>query len=112
MSVMHYLVVCGAFEADEDADAALFGDFMGLSRTLQTLHTSISGTFLSCFPLEEHFAILEKEKRPIKNVKFGQDKDGNPLYIQQKTARVTDRTLVYPLWHRRTHCESDDLVPR
>lgn len=44
MSTMHCLVVCGAKAANDDVDAALFGDFMGLARTLRSLNTNISGT--------------------------------------------------------------------
>jgi len=79
MSTMHCLVVCGAKVANNDVDAALFGHFMGLARTLQSLNTNISGTFLSHFPLSEHFALLAAQNMPIEDVKFGQDQMRKPL---------------------------------
>lgn len=40
---MHCLVVCGTAQPDTDADAALFGDFLGLSMALQYLHGDATG---------------------------------------------------------------------
>jgi hypothetical protein len=52
--VMHNLVVCSA-NNKSPGDAAMFADFMGISMTLRNLQYNSNGTFISCFPLDEHF---------------------------------------------------------
>ncbi|KZF24965.1 hypothetical protein L228DRAFT_59207 [Xylona heveae TC161] len=82
---MHNLVVCGATDAENPAHAELFSDFMGISMALRNLHPDIQGTFLSCFPLDKHFDVLEQRKPPITDTYFGcSGPDNKPLYTYSK----------------------------
>lgn len=67
---MHCLVVCGATEADSVEDS------LGLSMALHYLHADASGTFLSCFPLNERLEILGQQTPPIEDTEFGAERDG------------------------------------
>jgi hypothetical protein len=81
-SVMHNLVVCGASGPYAIADAAMFSDFMAISMTLNRFHSDVKGTFLSSFPLDEHFDFLGTRKPAIIDIKwrkFGPDQA--PLYV-------------------------------
>lgn len=87
---MQCLAVCGITNPRAEADAALFGDFLGLPITLQHLNGDITGTYLSCFPLDEHFAVLGKQTPPTHNMKFGQTPDEKSLYNYS--------SMKYPIW--------------
>lgn len=94
MSTMHCLVVCGATDPHAEADAALFGDFLGISMTLQRLNGDIAGTYLSCFPLDEHFAILGKQTSP-------------PWHTMWSLARILMGSPCIPTVARNTPSDQD-----
>ncbi|KKK26856.1 hypothetical protein ARAM_003456 [Aspergillus rambellii] len=63
----YYLVVCGA---QNYMDGFIFSDFMGFCMALRD--HGVGGDFLSCFPLEQHFAWLRNTfSPPIDVIKFG-----------------------------------------
>lgn len=69
----HNLVVCGASAA---RDGFIFSDFMGYCYSL--MQKGIYGTFLSCFPLAEHFAWLATQTNPVvTDIKFGKTSKSN-----------------------------------
>lgn len=63
--------MCGA---TKEEDGFIFSDFMGYCFSLQ--QKGVGGRFLSCFPLNEHFAWLERHHPGISDIKFG--KTSNP----------------------------------
>ncbi|KZF21188.1 hypothetical protein L228DRAFT_284252 [Xylona heveae TC161] len=78
---MYVLVICGVDRPKSNADAGIFGDFMGISLAFRNLlNTSLEGTFLSCFPLDQHFEHLGNQG--IKDIKFGKFGANNkPLFV-------------------------------
>lgn len=73
---MYSLVVCGANDDTDEADLAMFSDFMGISCTLGLFKEECKGTFLSCFPIEKYFAA-----NPHSDIKFGMiGQSGSPLF--------------------------------
>ncbi|KAK2818394.1 hypothetical protein FQN49_007943 [Arthroderma sp. PD_2] len=84
--VLHNLVVCGFHDVSTPVDGAIFSDFMGVSRALLQVIRDGNGTFLSCFPLDIYFDILESKSPPtteIKWGKFGENQD--PLFTYSRT---------------------------
>ena len=81
---MYTLVVCGAKNPDSLADAAMFGDFMGIAMTMRLFHEECSGTYLSCFDLDGYFA---RGRTDIKFGQFGPDK--RPLFIYEARKHST-----------------------
>lgn len=92
---MYGVQVRGATDPHAEAYAVLFGDFLGLSMTLQRLNGDITGTYMSCSPLDEHFAILGKQTPPTHDMKFGQNPDGRPLYTYSSTKHQKDHLSLY-----------------
>ncbi|EFR03677.1 hypothetical protein MGYG_06673 [Nannizzia gypsea CBS 118893] len=87
---MHNLVVCGAVDAQSPADAALFADFMGISMTLRHAAPGAEGTALSCFPLDEHWDVLETRTPPITTIKWGKFwPNQTPLFTYSKAQSRT-----------------------
>lgn len=83
---VHNLVACGATEPDAEADGAMFSDFMSISSSLMLLEPEAKGTFLSCFPLKEHFDFLSKRTPPITDIKWGErGSKRKPIFIYQKS---------------------------
>ena len=80
---MYTLVVCGAKNPDSLADAAMFGDFMGIAMTMRLFHEECSGTYLSCFDLDGYFA------QGRTDIKFGQFPDKRPLFIYEARKHST-----------------------
>ena len=79
----HYLVVCGATKHE---DGFIFSDFMGYCSILQ--ERGINGTFLSCFPLRQHWSWLETYKPGVNDIKFGRislrDPKGVIVYTKEQ----------------------------
>lgn len=104
---MHNLVVCGAINPKKSVDAAIFGDFLGFSMLLRDLHPDITGTFLSCFPLDEHFAVLAERRHPNSDIKFGTSgTNGEPLYTYSETQHRSRSGLWY------TECTPSNLAAK
>ena len=95
---MYGVQVRGATDPHAEAYAVLFGDFLGLSMTLQRLNGDITGTYMSCSPLDEHFAILGKQTPPTHDMKFGQNPDGRPLYTYSSTKHQEDLLGKVATW--------------
>ncbi|KAL8830119.1 MAG: hypothetical protein Q9170_005879 [Blastenia crenularia] len=62
----HNLIVCGA---SGEADGLIFSDFMGYCLAFRA--KNVEGRFLSCFPVDEHFAWLERNHPKSTDIKFG-----------------------------------------
>ncbi|RMJ28581.1 hypothetical protein PHISP_00541 [Aspergillus sp. HF37] len=104
---MHNLVVCGATDPTRPADAAIFSDFLGFSMLLRDIRPDITGTFLSCFPLDEHFAVLAKRSPPISDIKFGTSgTNGEALYTYSETKHRSRSGLWY------TECTPSNLAAK
>lgn len=89
-SVMHNLVVCGAKNPNSLADGAMFSDFMGISMTLRNFQPDSNGTFLSYFPLDQHFDTLEARKPPITDIKWGRiGPNAQPMYTYSRAKWMT-----------------------
>ncbi|EEQ33428.1 hypothetical protein McanMca71_001415 [Microsporum canis] len=87
---MYNFVVCGPYDAESAADAAMFSDFMGISMTLRYATQDAEGTYLSCFPLDELFDQLAMRNPPITDIKWGKfGPNRTPLYTYSKTQWVT-----------------------
>lgn len=121
----HYLVVCGATGPIPNYwianDSWIFSDFMAISSYLDM--SKVSGTYMSCFPIEEFWAACEKEKKPPV-VKFGTSGLQSKSYISYSKFQWANREKFFEQvnvsdlktrvldWFRETArvCRSGDCV--
>ena len=111
------LIICGTPKPD---DGWLFADFLGFCKTIEK--QGHQNTFLSCFPLDVHWKILEESQ--INDIKFGiygenrehifkyersQFEQCQPFWTQIAPKRMVHET-IFCIGKHRKNCQPGDIV--